>query len=487
MNSSNSDQTNLAHQNSDVADPKSSEIKNSEIKQSEFNWVCQPEADQMFAQLIEDFCDDCESIHRIRLRMFADTGTRLCDWLDHISLGNDTKLNGEPLKVRLLEFGFELGWTDESGEWFTHNGGVFVPICLSVESVRRLVICVEAVDDFLAAQRKFDVTIEGEKFSQFRRAMIARQDDCEFWICERQGFSGWTMPVQGSDVRLKAVDHFEAFKTRRRDFDLDRKGISLASELIDQAIADLGIDWTCELFFTAERDYWQRRNLAARVQKSRQDCLGLGWANHDHHTYRSSRSEFAPMIAIFEQLGFHCRERFYAGEEAGWGAQVLEQPTCGIVIFADVDLEPEEIAGDFAHGGLDAKAELGTVGLWCQLHGEALLQAGMHHLECLFDFDAVRIQLEHAGIESMAPFTDCGYLRQAFTAGEVWQVDRQRVEQAVAKGFLDQKQADKFIAEGAIGSHLEILERNEGFKGFSQTGVSDIILKTDPRKVESSQ
>jgi hypothetical protein len=35
---------------------------------------------------------------------------------------------------------------------------------------------------------------------------------------------------------------------------------------------------------------------------------------------------------------------------------------------------------------------------------------------------------------------------------------------------------------GAIGSHLENLERNDGYKGFNQQGVSDIISKTDPRK-----
>jgi len=36
--------------------------------------------------------------------------------------------------------------------------------------------------------------------------------------------------------------------------------------------------------------------------------------------------------------------------------------------------------------------------------------------------------------------------------------------------------------EGALGSYLEILERNDGYKGFNQTGVSDIIGCTDPRK-----
>jgi hypothetical protein len=53
---------------------------------------------------------------------------------------------------------------------------------------------------------------------------------------------------------------------------------------------------------------------------------------------------------------------------------------------------------------------------------------------------------------------------------------------ALAKGFITPQQADQFRREGALGSHLEILERNDGFKGFNQTGISEIITRTDPRR-----
>jgi hypothetical protein len=182
-------------------------------------------------------------------------------------------------------------------------------------------------------------------------------------------------------------------------------------------------------------------------------------------------------------MGFHCRERFYAGREAGWGAQVLEQPQARVVIFADVDLSPEEVAGDFAHDTLAERNQLGTVGLWCELHGEAFLEAGMHHLECQFDFDAARQQLARHGIETMAPFTDFPHLKQAFTAGEVWPVEPWRIERLQAAGRITTEQADRFRREGALGSHLEILERNDGYKGFNQTGISEIITRTDPRRV----
>jgi hypothetical protein len=256
----------------------------------------------------------------------------------------------------------------------------------------------------------------------------------------------------------------------------------LAATLFDAAAEDLGPDWACDLFFAAERSYWMGRNRAARVQHERQQRLGLGWANHDHHTYRSSRASFRDLIAVLEGMGFHCRERFYAGHEAGWGAQVLEQPQAGIVVFADVDLSAEELSGDFSHEPLPAREKLGTVGLWCALHGESFLQAGMHHLECQFDFDAARVQLSEAGIESMAPFTDFSFLRQAFTTGEMWSVDSVRIAKTQASGAITASQAEQFRTVGALGSHLEILERNDGYKGFNQTGVSDIIARTDPRR-----
>jgi hypothetical protein len=44
----------------------------------------------------------------------------------------------------------------------------------------------------------------------------------------------------------------------------------------------------------------------------------------------------------------------------------------------------------------------------------------------------------------------------------------------------------RFLAEGAIGSHLEILERRGGFKGFNQKSVSAIIAATDRANNRSS-
>ena len=162
---------------------------------------------------------------------------------------------------------------------------------------------------------------------------------------------------------------------------------------------------------------------------------------------------------------------------------MLEDPVTGIVIFADVDMSPEEVTGDFSHEGFPERPGRGTVGLWCELHGESMLQAGMHHLECQFSFDALRAQLlEEEGIRMMKPFTEFEILRQQFTEGERWQIRPERIDRVLQSGDITPEQAEKFRTEGGIGSHMENLERHNGFKGFNQTGINAIIAKTDPRK-----
>jgi hypothetical protein len=106
----------------------------------------------------------------------------------------------------------------------------------------------------------------------------------------------------------------------------------------------------------------------------------------------------------------------------------------------------------------------------------------MHHLEARFDFDLLRAQLEGKGVRTMKPFSDFEFLRQAFTEGERWPVAPERIEKLRQAGQITAEQGERFLREGAIGSHLENLQRRGGFKGFNQNAVSAIISATDPRK-----
>ena len=86
--------------------------------------------------------------------------------------------------------------------------------------------------------------------------------------------------------------HLQAFRLRPRPLDDPERGFEAALGLVRAAQNELGETVACELFFEAERRFYTRKNRAARVQKARQDALGLGWFNRDHHTYRSSRAAF---------------------------------------------------------------------------------------------------------------------------------------------------------------------------------------------------
>ena len=455
----------------------------------QFQWQPQPQAQALVNELLSDFLARCPGGATVAKKMEHDTGTRFRDWVDFIQAPRNPDL-----RARLLDVGFDRRPTPGAPDCFIHPGAMFPTIVLDPAKVTRVGIKVESVIASLPPGHLADAPappaddIEGEPLAPMRRARAfcgeaaSGGGGAELWVIERHGYRGFAIPKPDTVRAMLTLKHAEAFRRRTRDFPEDVQAFDLLDKLVDAAIADLGADLSCDLFFASEREFWQRRNRAAQIQKARQDRLGLGWANHDHHTYRSSREWFTRTVALFEKLGFQARERFYGGEEAGWGAQVLEQPEAGITIFADVDLSPDEIAGNFAHEPLDARKDLGTVGLWCGLHGESILQAGMHHLECQFNFEALVDQLEAAHIETMAPFTDFPFLKQAFTAGERWPVSERRIARLLSLGMITPAQSIQFRSQGAIGSHLENLERNDGYKGFNQKGVSEIIARTDPRK-----
>jgi hypothetical protein len=439
-----------------------------------FHWEVQPAAGALVQDLLGQICARSLTAQRLAERLLQETGTRLIDWIDHLEVPD---LPG--LDSRLIHAGFHPA--AEGVVVFRHEGGLFPSVVLTGDGSYALHLRVESVVDALQAH-ELAVPIAGAPLAPLRRARLA-DERAQVWVCERHGYSGFDVVTPSAERIVHLLHHSEAFLTRRRAFDQPAEGFAHALALVDAAVRDLGVDLACERFFAAERAYWQRRNLAARTQKLRQDALGLGWANHDHHTYRSSRAHFTRMIAVFERLGFHCRERFYPGHNAGWGAQVLEHAGTGVVIFADVDMSEDEIKNDFAHVPFfdDPLRPLGTVGLWCALHGESFLEAGMHHLEATFSFDHIRPQLERLGIHSMPPFTDYPHLRQCFTVGDRWSVAPARIDRLQSANLITKAQADQFRLEGAIGSHLELLERNQGFKGFNQQGVDRIIAGTDPR------
>lgn len=443
-----------------------------------FQWKCQPKAEALISNVLEQAIQKSPFVAALAHDLQKLTSTRLFDWIDHIAVGPYADFESG-----LLECGFTEESASSRYRVFSHPGAQLPRVVVYDRNPNgiEIALLVESIENFLMV-RGIASSIEGAPFARYRRCRVSSEHGVALQVVERRGVT--TMePAEYDDTYLSR--YFEAqqkWKTRPRDVPDETVGMETAISIAQDIVNAVGQDLAACIILECERDYWQSRNTAAQVQKNRQDRLGMGWANHDHHTFRSSRSHFSQLVRLFEILGFHCRERFYAGEEAGWGAQVMENPRCRLVLFLDVDLSAEEIAIDFSHHPLPELERLGTIGLWCALHGDSILKSGMHHLEAQFLFEELTKDLSHLGVSMMDPFSSFPYLKQAFTHGELWTVNPVRVEKLVKSKKITKDQSEKFLSYGAVGSHLENLQRREGYKGFNQKNVSFIIKKTDPRK-----
>jgi hypothetical protein len=445
-----------------------------------FDWPLAFPAEELLRKRLASFLECHSWAHRLSDRFRAETGTDFFEWIDHLTLGEE-----EAFALREVGFVREEVNAPPGVEVLYHPQAMLPRIVAMQEGSRngvptRLAIRPESLVDFIAAH-DLQTEIRDRFGSRLRRAIISVENGYKLCAVERLGWRHFVAsePVPGFSDSILAVQ--ELWRTRKRNFPDDSDGVKLAFELQAKAIELVGPEVACQLFFAEERRYWETRNRAGRIQKRRQEQLGLGWGNHDHHTFRSSRRFFAVLVRFLLNFGFTKRERYYAGTEAGWGAQILEHYATGITVFADVDLMPEETEIDFSQQPLPEAPRLRTVGLWCGLHGDSFLQAGMHHLEARFEFGTLRDQLADEGVLTMKPFSDFEFLKQAFTEGERWPVEPKRVQRLLDRQLITAEQAETFLRTGAVGSHLENLQRRGGFKGFNQKSVSVIIEATDPR------
>ena len=445
-----------------------------------FDWPLAEQAEEFLRQRIAGFLLANRCAATLAQRMSQETATDFFEWVDHLVLAPDQE-------QELSKVGFVHDKQAEApaGEAvYEHPRATLPRVLVRTGSGRQPFVVAlrpEFVADFIARNNLAAEPL-GEPMSRYRRVVVAEENGTRLEAVERRAYRGFIPAPLGNGELEAVVQARELWRTRQRLFDEDSDGFKAAKRILACVVELVGRDLACQSFFEAERAYWESRNQAARLQKHRQDQLGLGWGNHDHHTFRCSREHFAELIDFLVGLGFAKRERYYAGAEAGWGAQISEQPTVGIVVFADVDLMPDETQIDFSTMRLPPAPRLGTVGLWVGLHGESFLEAGMHHLEARFDFDRLREQLTASGVNTMKPFSDFAFLRQAFTEGERWPVRQERAERLRAAGLITRGQCEQFVKEGALGSHLENLQRHGGFKGFNQKSVSVVIAATDPRK-----
>lgn len=438
---------------------------------SDFNWTVHPESEQLVDELIAQAIERSPQLADLDQTLRKETSTQLINWLDHIA--------GPVSTEELIDKGFVNGHLTKQGIW--RHPGAQLPAIIPGDTFA-VGLRVDDVAAFLHAQKSSN-KVEGSPRSGFRRAVITEAGaPVAIAGVERRSWSQGIDPQVFTDAEIVAsYKAWQLWDEKPRGFKTGSEAVEAVIPVVEQLVQLVGVDLAASYVLELERQYWQRRNTAGIIQHGRQDRFGLGWGNNDHHTFRSSRAAFRQLIRMFNTLGFNSRERFYAGEQAGWGAQVLDHPGCGGVLFVDVDLDPHEVGIDFSTTTLPVSEKLGTIGLWCELHGESILGAGMHHLEGQFEFDALQEDLGSLGISHMKPFSNFPHLRQAFTQAEKWPVDPDHLSALVAAGHIDQTKAAEFASDGAAGSHLENLQRRSGFKGFNQHSVSATMQVTDPR------
>jgi hypothetical protein len=271
-------------------------------REQRFDWPLCYEAESYIVGQLDGFLQRNKFGRELAERMIGETGTLFLDWVDHISVSNQQQ-------AALTGYSEDpLGDGSETILW--HPEAMLPRVVLNSGSPdgdlpSRIGLRVESISDFMVAHR-LSGEPEGAPLSQFRRVAVAEENGTQLEVVERRGYRGFS-PQQSSDPAnfLKAQ---ELWKTRRCLFDSDEEGFACTHAILDRVVDLLGRDLACHVVFEQERAYWQSRNRAGQIQKARQDKLGLGWANHDHHTFRSSRRHFVDLMRALEKLGFERRE-----------------------------------------------------------------------------------------------------------------------------------------------------------------------------------
>ncbi|MFC1725486.1 hypothetical protein ACFL4T_07645, partial [candidate division KSB1 bacterium] len=309
-----------------------------------------PEADKFCAITWNEIISRSPEIHTFERDLLVIAGVKLIDLIDFFILPDKNNTASE-----LESYGYKKEEIEIENTYRVFNHPLSILPRFLLKSVEKsgndfplgAGFKVENLNRFLEVNQ-IAAEIEGANHSPFRKAKIWSGKKIEIFAVERNGYRGFNTSENNRDFELTYKNIYDKWDSRQRVFNNSVEGMIETLKLSGSLASDADKHLAANIIFKVERKFWQSKNKAGQMQYDLQDKYGIGWINHDHHTFRSSRITFHMLIQILESLGFVPREKFYAGAEAGWGAQVMEQPECGLLVFADVDLSPEELEGDFA-------------------------------------------------------------------------------------------------------------------------------------------
>jgi len=414
-----------------------------------------PQTHQPLLQEIQTFAQEAQTL-----------GLRFMDLIDYVHLA----LPKNHLSL-LKQEGFQLEKAPQNVGWvYRHPEALFPTLLLEKVDTEKasglLEMGIKTEDlDHLKAQRKYSETIQGEKESSVRKLSLKQASGpLVFSFIERQGSTDFHIGIASPDFSetVKQVrDLLRHREEKVRGLEDTERLFQETAHLVQEMVSLVGPTRAAHEWVQSEVRYWERHNHAGHTQGEAQRQLGVGWANKDHITYRNSKKNFPKTLEILSALGFVKREKLHAEE---FTAQVMEHPVLGISAFVDVD--PPEKKG------------LGTVGLWIEVHGESMGPAGLHHLAARFNFAKAQEALRKKGVLFRPPFSNFDDLKQAFTEGEKRKISETRIQKLLSEQKIDPSQAEEYTKVGAVYSHLENIERGNGFKGFNPQSVDKTLRDT---------
>ncbi len=281
--------------------------------QMTFRWELHPKAEALLLGWLDGYSTANSMITNLSIDLEQITSTRLFDWIDHLLIPeSDFHL------LQLTEVGYQVERQEGGAITYYHPGAMLPRVVVKeTSSACGIAIKVDSIADFLLV-RGLSSPIEGEILSGFRRCCISEENEVALWVIERRGTRTMQPTFPEKDHGSRYLRATEKWQTRPRGLDDDEENAMRQTlNTADELIALVGRDTAACIVLECERKYWQAKNWAGQIQKARQDRLGMGWANHDHHTFRSSRRHFSSLVLLFEKLGFSLPRTFLC-RQAGW-------------------------------------------------------------------------------------------------------------------------------------------------------------------------
>jgi len=358
-----------------------------------FRWGRHPEGEILVTELLDLCRRAIPPFKTLAEEIASRTGTRILDWIDHFVLAD-----GAALRQRLAKLGFEPDAAADAGGSWIHPGAIFPRLLLTGPAdmgAGRF-----ARSRWASSAWRFPGGVAHQRPDRGHGALtVAPGPDLER---RRPG------DVRGGAARVlrdraggadRRSDGRPAARLRALESPAARigrcaprkRGVPAAMErthaLARSLAEELGADEAAWIAFSASATSGSRATAPA----ARSGPARMLWASAGPITTTTpsaARASLPDSPANAADLRVPHARALPCGAEAGWGAQVLEQPACRLR-SSPMWISRGRGAGRFPPGRVGGRDELGTVGLWCALHGESLLEAGLHHLAVRSDFPAL--------------------------------------------------------------------------------------------------